>query len=437
MKKTISFLAILLALVACDNSSLIENDLPLIRPQIYVMPQGSSTPLLFIVQDSSYREVNVPYTFQLGITSNGILQEDPSKLYASVLWKIDDANFNIASFNYSFRTPGIKECSLTVVDAYGDTLVTNFSILVNTPNKIHLSSPSNMSNQVDKNSSVVLQWTTEGIDPWETANCSVFASEEPDDVWNNKLGTVDCSKEVKLGGFGDENKLSNTIYWGVAMEVSTPGGNVQRDSSKIFNFSTKLTNSKFSLLTIPILFENSYNRANFSTKICLTNTNGDTLRKFSNMDNSITINTFVVAQSGIHISAQEQQYIEYTADIQVIDVPESTAVLADTIRFVDRTAPQIAPAQDEYDNSTALHFYVYDRGSGVNPNSLRTIIGNDTIQHSFELYLLRIPHRCLTNCKVFIDGADYAGNRLPDNYWIVSNTQSGIEINGPYAREEE
>ena len=51
-------------------------------------------------------------------------------------WSIENDNFNLPSFRYTFSNSGDFAGSLETVDLYGDTLHNDFRVHVNTPNGI-------------------------------------------------------------------------------------------------------------------------------------------------------------------------------------------------------------------------------------------------------------------------------------------------------------
>jgi len=441
MKKLILSLTAALSFVACDNSALIEHDIPQTAQYINILSseKPSSTPLVLTgLGDTAYLDADVRYRFYTSYYTGNLNYLDESvNGISSVLWTIDSSFYNLQTFLHTFQSPGPKDCMLESVDYFGDTLRSHFTVLINTPNQINLESPADKDNQIDPNSTVLLQWNISGIDPWETAQCAVFASNDPETIWDTPIGVADCSKNIKLGGFGDTNQLSNTVYWAVLMAVDSPNGTTQYTQSDIFSFSTKLDNKGYSLLTIPVRYKNTISQYGINTEIILTSAEGDTLQKLSNKNGQASFDVIVAPQTGLKIIAREKALSEYKADVQIVDIPENSAILADTLLFIDRTPPQIHPDTSDSRTTSELNFFVLDKGTGINPSRFRVIVNDDTMSYAYNSPKLNFTSYCKSNCKLFIEGEDYAGNRLPDNYWKAYYMNGRMIVSGPYSKEGE
>lgn len=439
--KFIAAIIIAFLLTACGNDALLDSDRPFLSQKIYVNPSNIGLPsdyiYSFFAGDSIFLESDVTYKFSSAYFIDGIYSSDNSNSIKSLLWNIDGNYFNIGTVQYSFETTGQKKGYLESVDLLGDTARTEFNLFVNTPNKITLESPSDKYNQVEVNSELSLKWNISGLDPWESANCTVYASEQEQSIWQNNLGTVDCTKNVTLNKFGDANKFSSTIFWAVIMEVNSVSGKIYYDTSSVFSFSTRPESSKYSLLTIPISYGRTSSENPLETEIILEDAKGDTLQAIKNSKNYASHDIFVTPQSGLKIIAREKRQTEFKSEIQIIDVPKSSAVLVDTIRFVDNTPPQIAPQKTSFKHGENLTFTIYDNGSGINPSKISVISENDTLSHYFNSSTLTVSNHCSTKCKIYIVGEDYAQNQLPQNYWIIKNDLSTVNITGPFAMEDE
>ncbi|MCQ2100587.1 MAG: hypothetical protein Q4E52_00105 [Fibrobacter sp.] len=438
--RKLSFLPLLACmLVACGSDALIGEPENVLSQQVYVLPSGASLSndnrSHYVIGDTIYLEANQTYKFYAGYTLNDEPVNEASSLYASLLWELDGQFFNIESFQYAFTSSGIKKGFLETVDLYGDTVRTHFEVLVNTPNRIQLEYPANGYNQVERNNEkgIPLRWKTEGLDPWETAYCTIYASDEKDDIWASSLGTTDCNNNISLKGIVNEDLPSNTVYWAVSMLVTNDAGKGYTTTTDVFSFTTKTEEQ--SLLTIPVIYRGFPYDQTVNTEIILTNAAGDTLQVVTNSESHSEIQVPVEAQTGLHIYARDISRPEYTANKQEVDIPESTAITASTIYFTDDIPPQLAPNKTSAAHSDTIYFNVIDMGSGVNPAKIRVTSGSDNLTYSFRNSLLAIPNPCKYSCSIVIEGEDYANNPFPNTYWVLENINEQVVISGPFLRE--
>lgn len=441
MKMATALLVFILSILyACGNDALIETEnTPVIEPRFYVVPSRVSNEWLktYPFSDSIFIEANQNYRFYASYLIDNVLVTNESDYHKSILWKIEDQYFNTNNFQYTFTQPGQKDCFLEVIDLYGDTTKKLFTIFVNTPSSIVLNSPYNNYNQIewDENQKLTLKWTTTGIDPWEKASCTIYAETNADSIWNNELGTTDCNKDIYLRGFIDEDKYYSELYWAVVLNVQSPNGRNDIDTSEVFHFSTKIKGNKNSYLTIPINYKNLINYSDVSTEILLISANNDTLVVNYNARPQGTVSTYVAPQTGLKIYARDSVLNEYVSKVQTIDIPEGSVIVADTLLFTDQVPPQAAPRSTKIKNKSFVDFNIYDDGSQINAKKLVVLLDDDTIPHFYEGTKISFNLDCPAACNLTILGEDYARNPFPQNHWFIKNKNDSLFITGPYLNE--
>ena len=360
-------------------------------------------------------------------------------------WSIENDNFNLPSFRYTFSNSGDFAGSLETVDLYGDTLHNDFRVHVNTPNGITLLFPYNGYNQAEPTSSqqIPLRWSVQGHDPWETSICQIFISSDPDSVWDHAVGNVDCNAEISLGGslLGPINPdsaaiitrdSSFTLYWGLKLLTQSASGRVYQNTSEIFHFSTKILNDS-STIKIPVVYSRFKSNAFLESNVYLISADGDTLEKHPSDEHAYTVTTKVKAQSRLKILVKESLRKEYTAESVMVDIPANTVQTLDTIFLTDKVAPQISPFLDTISPADSIQYLVYDDGSGINASRLNVLVDGDTIPSDFRSPTLLFRFKCKFSCKVEILGEDNARNPLPQMHWFIENKSSYYTITGPYS----
>lgn len=438
--KIIFWIILACLLASCGEDFLAERTDASLVQKVYILPLNTNISndklIFFEVGDTIYLEANQTYKFHAGFLLDGEIVDDDSKLRTSLLWNIDGQSFNISTFQYAFSTPGEKSGYLESVDFYGDTNRINLTFLVNTPNKIELISPSDGYNQAgrDDDQGLPLRWKINGLDPWETASCTIFASDYEEDIWVSSLGSVDCNNPISLKGYVDEDKRSNTVYWAIVMQVYSNSGKYYTDSSSIYSFSTKTKGKSY--LTFPIDYKRLPYDRQVNTEIVLLNAAGDTLRTLTNRQNNNVLEISVPAQTGLQIHARDLERPEYTANIQTVDIPQNTLVSAEAITFTDKVPPQLEPKRTKIFKDEDICFTVSDKGSEINPQKLRVIVKKDTIDHSYSINTLSFANPCQESCRIFIEGEDNAQNPLPKVYWEMERILDITYITGPFPRED-
>lgn len=439
MKKTTLGLFLLLLLVSCGDDALIGNDTPTLSQQIFILPSGIpfENRFYYKVSDSVFLDLGQTYKFYATYGADEKSSAGDSIYSASLLWDIDGQYYNIGTFQHLFEESGEKKCYLQSIDFLGDTLHTEFSLFINTPNKINLAYPSNNDNQVDGQDKrgVNLKWTIAGIDPWETTTCTIFASDNEKDIWESPLGQVDCLDDVYLKNITDNDKKSETVYWAVQMQVKTPNGKISKESSKVFRFSTSIPGSSKSYLTIPFLYEKIHPELKTALEIILVSAQGDTLKKLESTETSSSVRTALQPQTGLKIFINETLQQEYTANSLTLDIPQHTEVIADTVKLSDNIKPQLAPFQKKFAPGDSIQMLLYDDGSGINADKIKVIENADTLNFHYRMPTLAFVSKCKKNCRLQVTGEDYAKNSIPGVYWNIENQNDTLYLSGPFLKE--
>lgn len=441
MKVTILPILFLLALISgCSDDVLQKESNTILAHHIYVMPQGASidSKLFYEIRDTVFLELDHTYRFYVDHSIGGSATSNEEDFYTSILWEIDGKNYNVKSLQQNFSTPGVKQGFFETVDLFGDTLRTPFLILVNTPSDIHLESPANGYNQVERNpkQGIPLKWKVSGVDSWETASCTVYASENQDYLFESSLGTIDCDKSIYLNGINAGDKISSTAYWAVVLQVESASGRLYRDTSEIFNFSTKTDESVGAFVVIPFLYSQLPSNQEVFPIIQIYNSDGSIAQsiEYNNFPSAAAVS--VKPQSDMKVCLVEGKLTEYKSKCQIVSVPENTIVSTDTIIFRDNIPPQVFPKMSAYATGNLLEFFVSDEGSGINPFRLHVVVNGDTVEHAFKGSNVSFKSNCKEPCKVQIVGEDNAKNPLPSSYWQISRDADLVIIKGPFAVED-
>lgn len=395
------------------------------------------------VQEYIYVEQNQSVKMYAGVIldNNQYFGDDIIPFYKSITWEIDGETFNLPYFRYTLKTTGHKYGSLTLVDYLDDTTHTKFEFFVNTPNKISIDFPFDGYNQVDPENSqtLPLKWTTSGIDEWETATCKVYFSTDWDKVWKSPIAEVDCFDDVAMSGRLVDPAIaietSVTYYWGVKLEVSSNFQETNSDSTDIVAFSTKI-NSPLSKINLPYTFNNYRSKEYIYAEATLVAANGDTLEVDTLLGSSNNYIKRIAPQSNLKIILRSLNRKEYKADSVIFDVPENTALNLDRMIFNDITPPQAAPANERYNYGEGIGFYIYDDGSGMNANTITTVIDKDTIAYDNMTPGIFFHTSCKSECTLHIYGQDYAGNKLPNVDWKLTRENNYLFVTGPFKSED-
>lgn len=447
-------LAISLPLVSCSDSEIQSSDIPEMTQSIFVVPEnfhGEISSSQYKPSDKFYVKINEKIRI-CGIYSiNGeyIETDEALSYYNSHKWIIDGKESESSALYYSFDKAGIHDVSFETVDHLGDTLRTNAKIYVNTPSSVTLQTPANKYNQVDgdNENGLELSWGISGIDPWETAYCTVYASYAMVTLWESALGNIDCSESVSL--VGDLNAETNeigdiinhttetsTIYWGVRATIKDEKGNFEQVYSEIFSFSTMLKKNEASIIEIPVVSQFSIYPERSRLTGAILSASGDTLSTISEKRSNTVIKKTLQPQSNVKIVVCDSVHTEYGCDSLTIDLAPSTKTVTDTIFLRDNVKPNMVPVQKEFSSTESIKFYIFDNGSGVNVSKVQAIINSDTVKTKYENNIASITNICKKECNLVILAEDYARNKAPDIYWTIKTGESTTQITGPFAKME-
>ncbi|WP_295859193.1 hypothetical protein [uncultured Fibrobacter sp.] len=443
-------------LTSCGDEATFSNlEKNTLTQEIYVVPETITGPvhIFFSPKKEIYLNVNDSKKIQAVFRLNGeILDADEAvNYYHSLLWKIENKKINIPTFRHTFQNPGEYNCILQTVDKFGDTLTDTTIIYVNSPSSITLTSPRDGYNQIDPFSEeeINLKWDAIGIDPWETAECTVYGSNKKDMLWNKPLGTSDCNEKTTIVGpivpsrdtlesygiYLEEESI--TFYWGVIMTISNSNGDQTVDTSNIFQFSTRLIDTDSSILNIPIEYKSFSEIAPPDTRITIKDASGNTLKELYGQNHSFT-STKLAPQTGVTIYLEELYYDEYKTDSLKVDIPEHTVVNLDTVYFEDNIAPTVWPTNMEFPIYAPIEFAVMDKGSGINASLISLHYDEtDPVNFSYQEPVLFVMVPNNKQRRLYIQISDYAGNTTIPVFWNVTPKKDKFVLDGPYFYEKE
>ena len=439
----------LLSLSACGSDYTVSQDaIPQLVQHTFVIPDRyTGAPYLYTVPTSvAYLDTNETVKFWAAYSLNGmyLTADNAENHYLNHSWTIDGESFNISPLRYKFADPGIHRGILQTIDLFGDTLSDTLDIFVNTPISIRAIAPINGFNQADPSpdSEIKLQWELSGIDPWETARCYAFASFDAEDVWTENIGEVDCFKDARIAttyftkklykdiadGIADDSSI--TVYWGIKASLSTEQGFIERDSTEVFRYSTHYIRTEESRIDIPIAYED-LKHSDIHTIVTITNVHGDTLAVIDTNKAPVTLHATVEAQTGVRIDIRDTKRTEYKASGLTLNVQPGTQIQLDTIKFSDKTQPQVALLAPTKDQRDTVIFYALDNGSGINPKKIFVTANADTLEHIYEEPFIKFRNTCAATCKVRISVEDNAHNVSPRVHWNLDPDSNKAE--GPFS----
>lgn len=445
---------LMLLLASCSNDArFAKSEQNVLEQKVYVTPENFNgvVHIFYSVLKNIYLEPNETVKFTTEFTlNNEILDADQAvSYYQSTLWNINGETITIPNFRYTFREPGKNVCTLQTVDLFGDTLFDTVNVYVNTPTHISLTSPRDGFNQVNRAfaDTLVLKWDIQGLDPWETAKCTVYGSSNKKTVWETPLGEADCNESINLIGTSYEEILntlpadySETYYWGVVLKVSNENELNEIDTSSIFSFSTKILDSTKAILNIPIVYEKMSIFDEPITKITITNVSGDTIIQKMSYSKEDYVSIFLDPQTSIKVHLENELQPEFKADDFTINLPAQTNVVADTVRFEDKTPPTIWPVAMSKSTSASFKFMLIDKGSGINPYKIHIYKnGTEEVDASYNDTLLTIPNFKDSTYTISIIAHDKAGNFNSSTYWKVETDYPNQlhYLTGPFSDREE
>lgn len=448
MNKILLTLSLLVSILLCScGDSHLAKEASLYKPFAVIVPEKYSGNLEAIpIRKFVYSEQGQTVKLFLGvINEDNPYFGDQAMLYIkSVLWDIDGTKITQSNFKYTFETAGHKKVSLQTVDLWDDTVRQNFDFYINAPHDIAIDFPYNGYNQVNpaNTESLPLRWTLSGIDEWEDADCEVYASNNPEEIWQNLIAHVDCSSEVSLGGTLLGSKIihtkdsSFTFYWVVRATINSEYVSTTYDTTEIAKFSTKITDT-LSTVKLSYTYDKYHSSEITHTQISFIAANGDTLSSVIKNFSNQTIVEKIRPQSGIKIVVKSLNRSDYAPESLMVDLPEGTVLNLDTIHLKDAVRPQIEVAGIVNKQNKLVQFNLYDDGAEIKENTLSVYVNDKKIEYAYITPSLQftLPD-CSKGCKVFISAQDYAENSLPPFYWTIRNVSTVYDIKGPFLQDE-
>lgn len=446
-----------LTLSSCgDHVSFDSSETAVLKQDIYIVPEGvnSAVHLFYTPATETYLNVNENVRIQAVFSlDDKILDADvAASYYKNLLWIVGGKKYNIPSFRQAFLEPGEYDCILQTVNLFGDTLRNSTKIYVDTPSSISLTSPRNGYNQIDplSDKEFFLKWNVAGVDPWETAHCTIYGSNNESEVWTNPIASTTCDDKVSVVGplVPDEELLeqfgisladtSITFYWGVVMTVSNHIGIQNMDTSSIFHFSTSLVHTDSSILNIPISYKHFHNQTSPDTRVTVVDVKGDTLSQFYSASKKTTESVKLAAQTGVTVYMEEVYYSEYKAKPFTVDIPEHAVINVDSVYFEDKVPPTVWPMATEFAINNPITFSILDKGSGI--SSSKIDVHYDEAETAVYAYSepqlnVAIPHK--KPMRVYIRVSDNAGNQSAPVFWNVTPKNNVLVLDGPYINKED
>jgi len=439
------FCILSVCLCSCGDDALFnKEDLASIKTYIYVVSDRSSGEPYERTSYSKniYVSTNETIKFWSVYAVNGtfIATEDAEEYVQERSWDIDGQYYNFAYVRYAYSSPGKKNVILTSTDFLNDSVSDTISVYVNTPVSIELNQPENGYNQVDPESKdgIKFTWDIEGIDEWETGVCYVYVSLSENDVWDNPLGYTQCDDYPQIEGplFPDIPMDSSvTVYWGVIVSNYTEDGLIERDTSKIFHFSTTFPGTKLAKVSIPLYYVDAYDLGDLHTKITVIDEFGNAIDTFYNTSADTTFVYWTESKEQLTFVIEEEKYKEYNGESISLSVPASTEINTEPIVFTDQTAPQIGLVNNSFASSDSIRFVVMDNGSGINKKTMSVVVARDSLKYAYHDNVIAFKNNCPFTCYASIGVQDNAQNTSPVVYWKIDPQLDSVYVSGPYLKE--
>lgn len=383
-------------------------------------------------------KISVKYS----VNGRTLSEPEADKYIKKQAWITNYSTSNSSTLDYNLNNSGHSQIIFYSIDNYEDTLKDTLDIYTSEPLSIENPIPENGFNRVSPNleNGVNLLWNVNGIDPWETITCNVYASYDSSTVWDSPIGKTDCKKGtlLKIPSSNKENKLfaTTTIYWGIQAKSSI-NDNIY---SPIFNFSTKFEQDTTAILTIPISYKDLWETQLVSTTITLVNGTNDTIAKYHNTNAFTNFSIYVAPQKNLHIYLEEKSLRDFLKQDFTIDIPEAAKYTAPKVEFVDRTPPQLILNKQTINRSSeSVVFTLVDNGSGISTNDIKvSLISEITTSLDFtysnNLLTFNVP-KC-ANCRLQLDISDKSQNICIKKLWNLTADNNYANISGPLFDKE-
>lgn len=430
----------------CGDDALInDGEIPSIRQEIYIVPERySGEPYTIGYQPHPiYLETDQAFKFWATyIVNDRYLNTDVYDDYIiQKIWDVDGEYFNLNSFRYSFSEPGHKRVTLKSVDLLRDTITEVLDIYVNTPISANLVYPPDGFNLVDPTSEdgIDLIWNIAGIDEWETSTCVIYMSHSKKDIWEHPQTRGWCNEPAHVLGpiAGDiPGDSAETIYWAVVATNYSSSYFSEVDSTPVYKFTTKFTNSDSARIILPISYTGLWDNESVDATITLVSAAGDTLQTYTGIQNESSVVMNVLPQTGLRIFATENKRFDYKADSIHIDITSAAQYTLDTLFFIDKISPTVVPIEEAFDTTDFIAFFAIDNGSGINLNHIAVTSGTDTLTTHYSNSIIRFKNPDIFNYKyIKISIQDNAKNTSADVFWKLTSYGDYIQVSGPFANE--
>lgn len=438
---SIAFIFALLVTSCGDDSLVDEADQPTIIQHIFVLPERFNGEPYNYGQPpkTAYVDVDEVVKFSVGYSVSGyyVSTSDYDTYIQSKQWNINGEHFNVNSFRYAFAVPGHYQISVSSIDFMNDTITSVLDIYVNTPISTKLVFPENGYNLVDPVSEdgIDIKWNVYGVDEWETTSCDIFASFNKEDVWDSPQAQNDCKEPIHIIGpiAPDIDEYSSKhIYWAVIATNRAKNGWIERDTTPIFEFSTKFHPEDLAAIQIPINYTDYSFIGSVNTKITLLNADGDTLDVLSNFVPQNSVTAYIKPQLGVKIIAEELTSTDFQSDSTIINVPEAASFIANTLTLIDNVPPVVTPFKEAFDKSEQISFLLIDNGTGINWLHFGVSINDIPLETTLNSSRISFTNPCKHSCYATIQIQDNANNVYPELYWHLSVENDSVYVTGPF-----
>lgn len=347
-------------------------------------------------------------------------------------WNYGNNNYTTEHITVQADSTRNKACIYSI-DFFGDTTITCIHILIDTPFELKAKSPVNNQSPIDLGKPTKFKVEALGIDPWEKASCDLFVSSELKNLHNAgslKKSNFDCNKEQSIT-LTDNGK--EVFYWTVTANLYG-----QKDTTKVstepMRFFAKPKNNE-PVVILPIVYENA--RSKSKNGILTLTSNDSTAMQFQIAGDTILYIQGLSNNASYKAVVEETKFTDYAKDSIEFTVLENAFTLLDTLKLIDKIAPEAIPLQPSFAHEDSIRFFVAENGSGINAlKTAVTISGtSDSIAYRYNGSRIAFALNCHTYCNAYIHLEDNAKNRADRKAWKISFELDSIRITGPFLRE--
>lgn len=448
MKMRICLVFLLSLLWNCgDNARIDSKNVPRLSAYIHFVPSGYYGISYKQFPSVRNKSVAVGEAGQLvaEIRSDGVSVPEnfTSDYIQNFIWRVEGKNYISQSVFHTFPDSGIFDIVLGTVDFFNDTLRDTLTLFVSTPIQVVSEYPENGAsvNPLDSRG-ITFRTKTDGINSWQEAKCVLYISREKALVSESPISEVPCNGSHQIrgplmgGDSADFRDTSHVFHWRVLAYVPGSENSFDRDSTEIRQFRTTLVGRETSRLTIPIRYKSLSPSVSPSGTVVLSNGRGDVLARATVTENpSVVRFENLTAGDTLRIAVHDSVRTEYGEHSESIYLPKSTDAHLDTILLSDTIPPLRTPKLSRMGSGDSLTFFLYDAGSGISPNSVRVLLGTDTLARSLRGNTVRFLPTCESACPLEVELRDYAGNSASPIFWKLSRSGDSIDVLGPFNPE--